>query len=254
MNWYKESQYNYYSYKYSWDWKKFLLPIMIPLIPMLVYLGISPQDANKIAEKHNNNPTAIKQELQQMVRENEIPPVKRNLPYVSPEKTIKEEKPGVINQTSANNINIADYIRKNEGAEPKAYKDSEGNWTIGVGHLIQKGEEYLLNKTLNDKEINQLFAQDLEEHINRTKRIFPKFDQYPQDIQAALTDSVYRGDMGPNTRKLINSGNWKAAADEYINHSGYRASKAGEKGRGIYKRMDRNRAQMLGYARELGQI
>jgi len=81
MNWYKQSQCEYYLYKYSWDWGKLLLPIMIPLVPMLLYLGISPQEANKLAEKHNNNPTAVKQELQQMVAKKEVPPVKRSLPY-----------------------------------------------------------------------------------------------------------------------------------------------------------------------------
>ena len=30
-----------------------------------------------------------------------------------------------------------DFITKEEGARNKAYKDSKGLWTIGVGHLIK---------------------------------------------------------------------------------------------------------------------
>jgi len=256
MNWYKQAQYDYYLYKYSWDWGKFLLPIMVSFIPILVYLGISPQDANKLAEKHNNDPVAIKGALDNIVQKNEVPPFLRSLPRTNKNEATKEQEPGVEVTQSPEYIDIAKYIAPHEGKKNKAYKDTKGKWTIGIGHLIVPGEEYLLSKILTDEEIDRLFANDLKKHINMAKKLFPKFDKYPPYIQASLTDSVYRGgtknDIGPKTRVLINSDNWAAAADEYVNHEEYRASQKSRDG--VHKRMDRNRDAMLQYAKELGQL
>ena len=55
-----------------------------------------------------------------------------------------------------------DFITKEEGARNKAYKDSKGLWTIGVGHLIKSDEQYLLNATLTDQEVEDLLKKDLK--------------------------------------------------------------------------------------------
>lgn len=241
---------------------------MIPLIPMLVYLGISPHEANKLAEKHKNNTIEIQKELQQIASKKGIQPVKTNLQHTPMEKEVVEapKQPSDINEKTnkidENKKYIAKYIADNEGRNNSAYEDSKGNWTIGIGHLIIEknlfGKSYdnLISgkQSLTNDEVDSLFLEDLKEHENRTKRLFPKFDQYPKNIQAALIDSVYRGDMGPKTKTLINLGKLKDASNEYINSREYYSSKTGVKGRGIYKRMDRNREQFLQYAKELGQI
>ena len=55
-----------------------------------------------------------------------------------------------------------DFITKEEGARNKAYKDSKGLPTIGVGHLIKADESYLLNATLTDEQVNDLLRSDLK--------------------------------------------------------------------------------------------
>jgi len=54
------------------------------------------------------------------------------------------------------------FITREEGAKNKAYKDSKGLWTIGVGHLIRPGEEHLINATLTDQEVKDLLKSDLK--------------------------------------------------------------------------------------------
>ena len=54
-----------------------------------------------------------------------------------------------------------DFIIKEEGARNKAYKDSKGLWTIGVGHLIKADEQHLINTTLTDAQVEDLLKSDL---------------------------------------------------------------------------------------------
>jgi lysozyme len=54
-----------------------------------------------------------------------------------------------------------EFITKEEGFKNKAYKDSKGLWSVGVGHLIKKDETYLLNATLSDQEVEDLLRSDL---------------------------------------------------------------------------------------------
>jgi lysozyme len=54
------------------------------------------------------------------------------------------------------------FITKEEGYRNKAYKDSKGLWTIGVGHLIKADEQHLLTATLTDQQVEDLLKSDLK--------------------------------------------------------------------------------------------
>ena len=54
------------------------------------------------------------------------------------------------------------FITKEEGSRNKAYKDSKGLPTIGVGHLIKASEPHLLTATLSDQEVKDLLKSDLK--------------------------------------------------------------------------------------------
>jgi len=54
------------------------------------------------------------------------------------------------------------FITNFEGKRNKAYKDSKGLWTIGVGHLIKPDEEFLKTLTLTDHDVEELFKRDLK--------------------------------------------------------------------------------------------
>jgi lysozyme len=55
-----------------------------------------------------------------------------------------------------------DYIVEEEGYRNKAYKDTKGLWTIGVGHLIKADEQHLITTTLTDEEVKDLLKSDLK--------------------------------------------------------------------------------------------
>ena len=50
------------------------------------------------------------------------------------------------------------FISKEEGIRNKAYKDSKGLWTIGVGHLIKPDEQHLITATLTDEQVQDLLG------------------------------------------------------------------------------------------------
>ncbi len=64
------------------------------------------------------------------------PAPKKEVPKPTAEKVLKPApKPPAGTDTA-----VKQMIRKNEGFFPYPYKDSEGLWTIGVGHLIGDGK------------------------------------------------------------------------------------------------------------------
>jgi lysozyme len=54
------------------------------------------------------------------------------------------------------------FITNEEGFRNKAYKDSKGLLTIGVGHLIKASEQHLVSATLSDQEVKELLRSDLK--------------------------------------------------------------------------------------------
>ena len=54
------------------------------------------------------------------------------------------------------------FITKEEGFRNKAYKDSKGLLTIGVGHLIKADEQHLTTATLSDEQVKDLLKSDLK--------------------------------------------------------------------------------------------
>lgn len=55
-----------------------------------------------------------------------------------------------------------DYIMEEEGFKNKAYRDTRGKWTIGVGHLIKADEEHLKTATLTPEQVKELLRSDLK--------------------------------------------------------------------------------------------
>lgn len=79
----------------------------------------------------------------------------------------------------------------NEGVRKTAYKDTLGNWTTGVGHLIRlPDEEYLIDKELTDIEVEQIFMTDLNQAINDARN-FIDADTIPDDAFHVVIDMAF---------------------------------------------------------------
>ncbi|MDP4039674.1 MAG: hypothetical protein Q8P57_03790 [Candidatus Pacearchaeota archaeon] len=166
---------------------------------------------------------------------------------------------------------IARHIENMEGRRTKVYDpnnaDNFDEPTIGIGHYMGRGDSketfrevlpgvnwdsvYRGELELTDDEVDVLFAHDLGIYIERTRRLMPHFDSYPEYLKTTLVDMSYRGDLvgSPKTRKLMNDGDFFGAAREYLNSREYRESVNGMLG--IKNRMEENQRNMIRWAMEL---
>jgi lysozyme len=109
-----------------------------------------------------------------------------------------------------------DFLIKEEGFKNKAYKDSKGILTIGVGHkIILPSENYLLNKTLTNSEVQQLLKKDLKrfEKVVNDSIIYP-MSQNKFDSLVSLGFNI--GESGFRTSSLAKRINSKMSNEEII--------------------------------------
>ena len=128
---------------------------------------------------------------------------------------------------------------KEEGFSDGVYKDHKGNDTNGVG---QTGD-YL----------NMPFPQVYAKKRDELRSIINDLDMLPDYLQEALMSSHYRGTLGgsPAALKLIKSGDYEAAATEYLDNDEYR--EAVEKKLGTAGRFEREAAAIRRAGEDLRQ-
>ena len=111
-----------------------------------------------------------------------------------------------------------DFITKEEGARNRAYKDSKGLWTIGVGHLIKADESYLLNATLTDEQVNDLLRSDLKwcsEAVETSVKVPLQQSQF--DALYSLCFNIGETNFKKSTVvKKINANDMQGAADAIL--------------------------------------
>ena len=110
------------------------------------------------------------------------------------------------------------YITEEEGKRNKAYKDTKGLWTIGVGHLIKPDEQHLITATLTDEEVEELLRSDLKwcsEAVEGAVKV---------PLQQAQFDALYSlcfnigGTAFKNSTvvRKLNAGDYQGAADAIL--------------------------------------
>ena len=107
------------------------------------------------------------------------------------------------------------FITKEEGFRNKAYKDSKGLLTIGVGHLIKPSETHLVSATLSDQEVKELLKSDLKwcsEAVESSVKVPLTQGQY--DALYSLCFNIGETNFKKSTVvKKINANDLKGAAD-----------------------------------------
>lgn len=72
---------------------------------------------------------------------------------------------------------IYNFLVKYEGKNKRPYKDSSKKWHIGLGHLILQSDAYLLNTTLTEEGIFNLFKKDYEKFRREFEAQIKVFEQ-----------------------------------------------------------------------------
>jgi len=131
-------------------------------------------------------------------------------------------------------------------------KTRGGTLTIGWGHT---GPEAKIGNTITKSKAEQLLTSDIQKEENKTKNLFPKYDNYPLYVRKALVNSVYRGEAKKDYKwvEAINAGNWNDGATKYLqgwNIDFTQAKNPKYKG-GVADRMVTNQEAFKKYANEL---
>jgi lysozyme len=110
------------------------------------------------------------------------------------------------------------FITKEEGSKNKAYKDSKGLWTIGVGHLIKSDEMHLINATLTDEQVEELLRSDLKwcsEAVESSVKVPLSQGQF--DALYSLCFNIGEGAFRKSTVvKRLNAEDYQGAAEAIL--------------------------------------
>lgn len=148
-----------------------------------------------------------------------------------------------LNKNTLSFNELFDFIKKQEGvnlvAVPDGKKDGKQLYSIGLGHQILPGEDYLLTATLNESEILDLFKKDSEKiRISMNRVIKVPLNKNQQLALFSLRYNIGEGAFNSSTllRKL-NSSDYAGAADEF---SKWRIFE-GKVNRGLVSRREREK-------------
>jgi len=105
-----------------------------------------------------------------------------------------------------------------EGKRNKAYQDTRGLWTIGVGHLIKPDEQHLIKTVLTDEEVNNLLRHDLswcDEAVTSSVKVPLNQNQY--DALYSLCFNIgANGFKNSTIVRMLNLGDYKSAAEHFM--------------------------------------
>ena len=114
---------------------------------------------------------------------------------------------------------LEQLLKEREGVEKKVYKDSLGKLTVGIGHLVEPGDNLKLGDEITDAQISEFFKKDSGAAVSAAKS---------QASQAKISDSTFlvylasvNFQLGTGWNKvhkktwaLIMEGKYEEAADE----------------------------------------
>lgn len=125
-------------------------------------------------------------------------------------------------------MNIAqlrEQLKIDEGVKYEIYKDHLGYDTFGIGHLIVKEDEEFgkpVGTKVSEERVNEVFEKDVQKMISEAKKLFPNFDDLPEEAQQVIVNMTFN--MGrprlSNFKKFIayiNESKWEDASKEMLN-------------------------------------
>lgn len=127
---------------------------------------------------------------------------------------------------SYDRIALQNELIRDEGLRLTPYRDSLGNLTIGVGHLIQKGESFT---KISNTEALDLLENDIRIAERRLDNIFPTWRSLDAVRQRSLINLAFNlGYKLADFKRFLHaakSGDWEKAADHLTQSRWYRQVK-----------------------------
>ncbi|CCJ07116.1 lysozyme [Methylocystis sp. SC2] len=110
-------------------------------------------------------------------------------------------------------------LMQREGVRTKAYRDSVGVWTIGVGHTAAAGPPHpVAGMEISRAEVDRLLSRDLgqyENAVNGAVRVPLTQGQFDALVSFCFNIGI-GGFKGSTVVKLLNKRNYRGAADAFM--------------------------------------
>ncbi len=106
-------------------------------------------------------------------------------------------------------------IEGREGVRLKAYRDSKGLPTIGVGHLIVPGDGFSINSRITQEQCDELFAQDIQKYengVSNAVKVPLTQNQFDALVSFCLNIGI-GGFKGSTVVKRLNAKDYTGAAE-----------------------------------------
>jgi lysozyme len=131
-------------------------------------------------------------------------------------------------------MTLKELLIKHEDYKLIPYRCTKGKLTIGIGHNIDANglpddiqaylEEY---GQITDEMVDILFDMDMANTMDDVVKLYPDFDNFSENRQAALIDFVFNVGLTTarqfiNTNKAINDERWNDAAEGFKKSLWYR--------------------------------
>jgi len=121
-------------------------------------------------------------------------------------------------------VQLRHELERDEGVKYEIYRDSEGYPTLGIGHLITPEDpEYgePIGTPVSADTVERYYQQDVQEKIDDTRVLFPKFDSFPHDLKLILVNMMFNLGMTrlrkfKRMRAAIDARDWDRAATEML--------------------------------------
>ena len=117
---------------------------------------------------------------------------------------------------------LKSILREDEGERLSIYRDSRGNLTAGIGHLLTS--EDLESKLppgsrIPKKRVLEWFEQDVSRAVGQAQSVFPKFNNFPEKAQLVVASMAFQlGRRGlsefQDFAQAIRSKDWPTAIAE----------------------------------------
>ena len=124
---------------------------------------------------------------------------------------------------------LSEQLQADEGVVSEIYLDHLGLPTFGVGHLVlESDQEYgqAVGTPVDKERINECFRSDLENVVLDCKRLYPDFDELPDEAQEIIANMMFN--MGrPRLSKFkgmkrgVDARDWHMAAEEMVDSKWY---------------------------------
>ena len=114
---------------------------------------------------------------------------------------------------------ILDHFKFEEGYRLNVYKDSLGNYTIGIGHLLGTNHANV-GLVWTDQQVMEQFQDDVDVADAEIRNIFHEYDRFSSGLQLGLLDMSFQ--LGNrltgfhNTIQLIHAGKFADAANSAL--------------------------------------